>query len=130
MFDVDVETRTPAEQTARDDGLYRRQVDYLFARSPFYKRKLRVAGFNGPADVGGIDRIATLPFTVKDELRQTQAEVPPFGDYLAADPITLLRVYSTSARALPAPPDWHKSAPRSARAPNPIAPPARRGRSH
>jgi phenylacetate-CoA ligase len=96
MFDVDVETRAPTEQTVRDDGLYRKQVDYLFARSPFYQRKLRVAGFKGPADVGGIDHIPSLPFTVKDELRQTQAEVPPFGDHLAADPITLLRVYSTS----------------------------------
>ena len=81
MFDVDVETRAPTEQSVRDDGLYRKQVDYLFARSPFYQRKLRVAGFKGPADVGGIDHIPSLPFTVKDELRQTQAEVPPFGDH-------------------------------------------------
>jgi phenylacetate-CoA ligase len=96
MFDVDVETRAAAEQNARDDGLYRRQVEYLLARSPFYQRKLRAAGFKGAADVGAIDHIAALPFTVKDEIRQTQAEAPPFGDHLAADPKILLRVYSTS----------------------------------
>ena len=44
MF-VNVETRATAEQTARDDGLYRGQVEYLLARSPFYQRKLREAGF-------------------------------------------------------------------------------------
>jgi phenylacetate-CoA ligase len=96
MFDVNVETRATAEQTARDDGLYRGQVGYLLARSPFYQRKLREAGFRTPADVGGIGRIAALPFTLKDEIRQTQAEAPPFGDHLAADPKSLLRVYSTS----------------------------------
>jgi phenylacetate-CoA ligase len=96
MFDVDVETRAPAEQIVRDDGLYRRQVEYLLACSPFYQRKLREAGFRTPTDVGGIGRIAALPFTLKDEIRQTQAGAPPFGDHLAADPKSLLRVYSTS----------------------------------
>ena len=61
MFDVDVETRASAEQTARDDGLYRGQVEYLLARSPFYQRKLRVAGFRGSADVGAMGRIAAYP---------------------------------------------------------------------
>jgi phenylacetate-CoA ligase len=96
MFDVEVETRSSAEQIARDGELYRRQVQYLFARSPFYQRKLRAAGFQRPSDVGGLDRLATMPFTLKDEIRQTQAEAPPFGDHLAADPKSLLRVYSTS----------------------------------
>jgi phenylacetate-CoA ligase len=96
MFDVDVETRGQAEQAARDERLYREQVDYLFARSPFYRRKLQSSGFKNASDVGGIDRLANLPFTLKDEIRQTQAETPPFGDHLAADPRTLLRVYSTS----------------------------------
>ena len=63
MFDADVETRASVEQVARDNGLYRRQVEYLFARSPFYQRKLRASGFRSPADVGGVDRIAALPFT-------------------------------------------------------------------
>jgi phenylacetate-CoA ligase len=96
MFDPAVETRDPAKQVARDEEFYRKQVEYLFARSAFYRRKLRAAGFQDTTDVGGLDRLAALPFTVKDEIRQTQAEAPPFGEHLAADPRTLLRVYSTS----------------------------------
>lgn len=96
MFNPEVETRSLQEQRVEDDALYRKQIAYLFDRSPFYRRKLEEAGFRNAEQVGGIDDIAELPFTVKDEIRQSQAAVPPFGDLLAADPEKLRRVFSTS----------------------------------
>lgn len=96
IYDRVVETRSLEEQFAIDRASYRAQIEYLLARSPFYQKKLREAGFRNAGDVGELDDIANLPFTGKDELRQTQAAVPPFGAHLACDPVLLQRVYSTS----------------------------------
>ena len=97
MFDVDVETRAPTEQfVPAMMACIAGKWSTCFHTRRSISGNYGLRSFKGPADAGGIDHIATLPFTVKDELRQTQAEVPPFGDHLAADPITLLRVYSTS----------------------------------
>lgn len=96
IYDEASETRPVEEQFALDRDAYRRQIEYLYERSAFYQEKLRDAGFATPEDVGDLDDIAGLPFTEKDELRETQAEHPPFGKHLAADPDTLKRVFSTS----------------------------------
>jgi phenylacetate-CoA ligase len=96
IYDPDVETRAPEEQYRIDREQYRKQVEYLFARSAFYREKLTAAGFRSPDDVGPLERIDQLPFTEKDDLRRTQAEHPPFGAHVAADPASIVRVYSTS----------------------------------
>ena len=96
MFQPEVETRDPAEQRDRDDAALRRQFGHLFDRSDFYRGKLREAGFGDAAACGGVDDLPRLPFTEKDEIRQSQAEFPPFGSHLAADPANIVRVYSTS----------------------------------
>jgi phenylacetate-CoA ligase len=75
---------------------YRRQIERLFAHSAFYREKLRAAGFDSPAAVGGIENIAALPFTEKDELRKSQAEHPPLGAHAAIDISQAARIYSTS----------------------------------
>src|SRR5437879_7587740 len=75
---------------------YRRQIERLFARSAFYRDKLRAAGFASPDAVGGIENIAALPFTEKDELRKSQAEHPPLGAHAAIDISQAARIYSTS----------------------------------
>jgi phenylacetate-CoA ligase len=75
---------------------YRGQIERLFARSAFYRDKLRAAGFDSPAAVGGIEDIAALPFTEKDELRRSQAEHPPLGAHAAIDISQAARIYSTS----------------------------------
>ena len=86
----------PAAQRKADDAAYRAQLGYLFARSEFYRAKLGAAGFANAAAAGGLDRIAELPFTTKDELRQSQQGVPPFGTHLAAARADVKRVFSTS----------------------------------
>ncbi|MGG5820697.1 phenylacetate--CoA ligase family protein [Falsiroseomonas sp. HW251] len=96
MFQPEVETRDPAQQRKRDDIALRWQLAYLFDRSPFYARKLRAAGFHDVAACGGLEGLPRLPFTEKDEIRASQAASPPFGDHLAADPRTIVRIYSTS----------------------------------
>jgi phenylacetate-CoA ligase len=78
------------------DDLYRKQIARLFQRSEFYKSKLRAAGLDSPAAVGSLERIAELPFTEKDELRQSQAAHPPLGAHAAVEIAQVARIYSTS----------------------------------
>jgi phenylacetate-CoA ligase len=75
---------------------YSSQIERLFRRSAFYRNKLAAAGFDSPQAVGGLERIAALPFTEKDELRKSQAEHPPLGEHAAVDIREVARVYSTS----------------------------------
>jgi phenylacetate-CoA ligase len=96
FHNTEVETRDPADQKDHDRAQYRQQLTDLFARSAFYQQKLVEAGFPDPKSVGELDDIANLPFTVKDELRQSQAEHPPLGSHVAADWDHIVRVYSTS----------------------------------
>lgn len=91
-----VETREPAAQRDRDAARYPEQIAYLFDRSGFYRDKLGAAGFADAASVGGLGDIAGLPFTEKDELRQSQADHPPLGSHAAADWDEIIRIYSTS----------------------------------
>ena len=96
MFDPEIETRPAAEQVKADTAAYRRQIAYLFANSRFYRDKLGAAGFAGPASVGGLDAIAKLPFTEKDELRQSRSDTDPIGTHLAAPLAKVIRIFSTS----------------------------------
>jgi len=96
MFDQAVETRSLEEQESRDDVLFRKQVKYLMEKSGFYRRKLGQTGFNNVESIGGLENISNLPFTEKWEIRESQKNFPPFGDNLAADPMKLQRVFSTS----------------------------------
>jgi phenylacetate-CoA ligase len=75
---------------------YRAQLAYLFEHSPFYRDKLRAAGFEAAAACGGLERISGLPFTEKDELRKSQAARPPLGAHAAIDIRQAARIYSTS----------------------------------
>src|SRR3954469_23144310 len=75
---------------------YRVQVERLYDRSPFYRNKLRAAGFQSPQAAGGLEDIAALPFTEKDELRASQAAHPPLGAHAAIEIAQAARIYSTS----------------------------------
>ena len=96
LHNPEVEMRDPAAQRDRDAARYPQQIAYLFERSGFYRDKLGAAGFEDAASVGGLDAIGALPFTEKDELRQSQADHPPLGSHAAAGWDEIVRIYSTS----------------------------------
>jgi phenylacetate-CoA ligase len=82
--------------SATDAELYRAQIATLFERSQFYRQKLRGAGFDSAHAASDLTQISALPFTTKDELRQSQAENPPLGAHAAVDLAEIARIYSTS----------------------------------
>jgi phenylacetate-CoA ligase len=90
MLDPEVESRPWPEQLALDDASFREQLEYLRARSSFYRERL--AGF----EEVGLAEIAELPLTEKDELRETRTPDNPIGAHLCADTSELVRIYSTS----------------------------------
>ncbi len=71
-----------SETLAREDleelqlQRFRERMQYVYDRSPMYKRKYDEAGLK-PADIRTLDDIQNVPFTVKEELRQSQAQHPP-----------------------------------------------------
>ena len=90
----------------------RAQVAHAWRASPFYRRKLDAARVK-PAMLRTLEDIARLPFTTKDELKQNQAERPPWGDVLAVPFADVLRIHMTSATTgrplafLDTAQDWH-----------------------
>jgi phenylacetate-CoA ligase len=73
----------------------RRQLDYVAGRSPFYRRKLADAGFE-PASLRRLDELRRMPFTTKEELRESQVATPPLGEHAAADLADVIRIHSSS----------------------------------
>jgi phenylacetate-CoA ligase len=96
MLAPEIETRPWPEQLAVDDESYRAQLAYLFARSPFYRDRLRAAGFRSDRDAGGLEDIARLPLTEKGEIRATCTRENPIGTHVCATPSEIVRIYSTS----------------------------------
>ena len=96
MFPSEVEKADPDSMISAFEDRYREQIRYLFERSAFYRRKLRAAGYASAEDVGGFGDLESIPLTDKEELRESQALHPPYGDFLAADPSAIRRVYSSS----------------------------------
>jgi phenylacetate-CoA ligase len=91
----------PLERMPRPD-LERHQLDklreqlaYVRERSPFYRRKLEAAGV-APAEIRSLEDLRRLPFTEKDELRESQERCPPWGDFACITPKDAVRVFQTS----------------------------------
>lgn len=89
----DIERLSLAEYGREISDDFVEQVAYVYENSPFYREKFDEHGVT-PADIEGIGDITKLPFTVKDELRESQERSPPFGEHQASDEI--VRVHTTS----------------------------------
>lgn len=71
------------------------QLQYVVSSSPFYREKFAAAGVD-PAGIRSVRDLALLPFTEKEELRQSLTDVPPLGGHLAADRSALVQIQATS----------------------------------
>lgn len=65
-------------------------VTYVYRNVDFYKKKFDKAGAK-PSDIKNLDDIAKLPFTTKDEMRETY----PYG-LLACEPKNLKEIHTSS----------------------------------
>src|SRR5579864_9189599 len=94
IWEREVETASREDNQRLAAGAWERQYRRLREASPFYARKFREAGL-GTSFVG-LDDLANVPFTTKQELKQALDEEPPFGSNLCVSPDQVKRVYQTS----------------------------------
>ena len=95
LWNAELETLGEVEQRAIEREKLVRQLEYVYAESPFYGSKLSGAGL-APGDIRGPEDLSALPFTTKAELRESQEREPPFGDYLAASRESVTTVHRSS----------------------------------
>jgi phenylacetate-CoA ligase len=91
-YDAAVQTM-PVEALRRLQGeRLARQLDRVWSVPvPFFERKLERAGLRR-RDLRTLDDLALVPTTRKAELRQSEEEHPPFGDYRGAPPEACVRL--------------------------------------
>jgi len=74
---------------------FKERMQYVYDRSLMYQRKYDEAGIK-PSDIRSLDDIQQVPFTIKEELRETQAQNPPWGDFICVPPEEGVRVFQTT----------------------------------
>lgn len=94
-WDEEIETMPPGALRQLESTKLRRQAEYVYSRSPFYKKKWDEAGVK-PEDIVSVQDLPRLPFTTKDELRRTQAELGGLGGHQCADMREIIRIQGTS----------------------------------
>jgi phenylacetate-CoA ligase len=86
----------PADAVRRlDEERLQTQLDYLFAKSEFYRRKLGAAGIRRE-QLKSREHLADVPFTYKQEIRDSLLEAPPLGLHLAAPLEDVIQIQSSS----------------------------------
>jgi phenylacetate-CoA ligase len=92
LLHPEFETLTIAEARRLQDRLWEKQWAYVRECSRFLAGKFG----DSPPQTLPLDAIATLPFTHKDELRRSQEQSYPFGDYIACPEEKVVRLHRTS----------------------------------
>ena len=111
MYSPELETMPREKLLEYQLQLFRKQVAYVYERAPFYRRKFDEAGVR-PEHIKTLEDVSKVPFTVKEELRQSQEKHPPFGDFHCIPPEEGVRVFQTTGttgtpvRSLLSKKDW------------------------
>ncbi|MBN9155549.1 MAG: AMP-binding protein [Microbacterium sp.] len=74
------------------EQLLQQQLDYVVERSEFYRD--RIGALRG--QVRSLEDLRYLPFTAKDDVRQSLLAKPPLGLHLAAEPSEVVQIQSSS----------------------------------
>ena len=74
---------------------FKERMTYVYDQSPMYKKKYDQAGIK-PSDIKTLSDISRVPFTVKEELLESQKRKPPWGDFMCVPPEDGVRVFQTT----------------------------------
>ena len=94
-LDPEIEVMGQAQLQELQEARLAKQLDYLFARSPFYQDKLHLAGIRRE-HLSSLADLVNCPFTTKEELRDSQSECPPLGRHVAAEMASIIRIHSST----------------------------------
>ncbi len=96
FWDREIQTLPRERLAALQLERLNRQIGRAYDRPiPFWKRKLEQAGV-GPDGLGSLGEFARIPLTVKQELRESETQNPPFGDYRGAPINECIRMATTT----------------------------------
>jgi phenylacetate-CoA ligase len=95
MWKPELETMPREKLLEYQLALFRKQMAYVYERAPFYRRKFDEAGVR-PEQIKTLEDVSKIPFTVKEELRQSQEKYPPYGDFHCISPKDGVRVFQTT----------------------------------
>lgn len=90
-----IETMGPGELQSLQEEKLRKQIQYVYEKSKFYQRKFKEVGLV-PGDIRSVQDLKKVPFTTKDELRESQGKDPPLGSHAAVDMKKVIRIHSSS----------------------------------
>jgi len=90
-----VEAMDPSELQAMQQTRLRQQMAYLAAHSDFYREKFASAGIDFGA-IRATEDLQSVPFTYKQEIRDSLSANPPFGKHLAADTRDIVQMQASS----------------------------------
>src|SRR6202158_2350707 len=94
-FDPEIETMKPEDLRLLQQAKLARQLDYLGARSRFYRDKFAAAGVCRE-DFRLLNDLGNFPCTSKKELRKSLQACPPLGRHMAADMIDVIRLHAST----------------------------------
>ncbi|KZB83164.1 phenylacetate--CoA ligase family protein [Amycolatopsis regifaucium] len=87
-----VETLSPAVAREVQNERLREQIAYLATHSAFYQAKIGA----DLTKIRTVDDLAGLPFTEKQELRDSLAAAPPLGTHVAAEMSDVVQIQASS----------------------------------
>jgi len=87
-----LEKQSPGRRRTYLGRRLRETVARAWRKAPHVRKALAAAGVS-PRDVRGLDDLAKLPITRKDDLPGLQAALPPFGGLLGVEPGRLARIF-------------------------------------
>jgi len=90
-----IEVSSNADIVKLQEKKLREQMAYLSQNSTFYQQKFEEAGVDF-ADIKTLDDLASVPFTVKQDLRDSLQAAPPFGLHRAAELDDIIQMQASS----------------------------------
>jgi phenylacetate-CoA ligase len=90
-----IETMTPGRLCSLQEEKLRKQIRYVYRNSKFYQDKFKEAGLTSN-DIRSVEDLRKVPFTTKDELRESQEKYPPLGSHAAVTMEKIIRIHSSS----------------------------------
>ena len=95
FLNEEIETMSKEELRPIQEGKFLKQIEYIWEKSPFYQKKFKEHGIER-GDIRRLEGLSKLPFTEKDELRDSQEAHPPLGFHCAAPMDDIIRIHSSS----------------------------------
>jgi len=93
LWDPAHQAMDPAQRRELQDQRVRNLIGRILTTPvPLFAAKLAAAGISSPDDVKGVDDLARIPLTIKQDLRDSEAEAPPWGRYRFTDPRHAVRL--------------------------------------